>query len=81
MANRRGKSGSSVRFYILGLQNQCSHEVKRCLLLERENYEKPRQHIKKQKHHFARKGPYSQSYGFLVVMYGCEHWTIKKAEC
>ena len=24
--------------------------------------------------------PYSQSYGFLVVMYGCESWTIKKAE-
>ena len=30
---------------------------------------------------FADKGLYSQSYGFLVVMYGCESWTIKKAEC
>ena len=38
MANRRGKSGSSDRFYFLGLQNHCSsdcHEIKRCLLLGR----------------------------------------------
>ena len=41
---------------------------------------KPRQCIKKQRHHFANKGPYSQSYGFPVVMYGCDSWTIKKAE-
>ena len=27
------------------------------------------------------KGPSSQSYGFPLVMYGCESWTIKKAEC
>ena len=27
------------------------------------------------------KGLFSQSYGFAVVMYGCENWTIKKAEC
>ena len=31
----------------------------------KENYDKPRQHIKKQRHHFANKGPYSQSYGFF----------------
>ena len=30
----------------------------------KKSYEQPRQHIKKQKHHFADKGPYSQSYGF-----------------
>ena len=29
---------------------------------------------------FANKGPSSQGYGFSVVMYGCESWTIKKAE-
>ena len=46
----------------------------------KKSYDKPRQHIKKQRH-FASKGPSSQSYGFLVVMYGCESWTIKKAEC
>ena len=38
----------------------------------------PRQHIKQQSHYFANKGPSSQSYGFLIVMYGCESWTIKK---
>ena len=43
------------------------------------NYDQPRQHIKKQRHHFANKGPSSQSYGFSIVMYGCENWTIKKA--
>ena len=48
----------------------------------KESYDKPRQCVKKQRHHFADKGPYSQSYVvFLVVMYGCEIWTIKKAEC
>ena len=37
--------------------------------------------MKNQRHHFANKGPYSQSYVFFsVVMYGCENWTIKKAE-
>ena len=47
-----------------------------------ENLDQPRQHIKKQRHYFANKGPSSQSYGFFpVVMYGCESWTIKKAEC
>ena len=30
----------------------------------KKNYDKPRQHIKKQRHHFAHKGPYNQSYGF-----------------
>ena len=40
----------------------------------------PREHIKKQRHYFADKGPSSQSYGFPVVMYGCDSWTIKKAE-
>ena len=40
----------------------------------------PRQRIEKQRHYFTGKGPSSQSYGFPVVMYGCESWTIKKAE-
>ena len=43
-------------------------------------YDQSRQHIKKQRHYFVHKDPSSQSYGFLVVMYGCESWTIKKAE-
>ena len=42
------------------------------------SYDQLRQHIKKQRHYFDNKGPSSQSYGFPVVMYGCEAWTIKK---
>ena len=41
-----------------------SHEIKRCLLLGRKNYDQTRQHIKNQRHYLADKGPYSQSYGF-----------------
>ena len=44
----------------------------------KENYDQPRQHIKKQRHDFANQDPSSQGYGFSVVMYGCENWTIKK---
>ena len=48
----------------------------------KENYDKPRHCIKKQRHHFHNKGPYGQSYSFPsshVRMY--ESRTIKKAEC
>ena len=34
----------------------------------------------KQRHRFANKGPYNQSCGSPVVMYGCESWAIKKPE-
>ena len=44
-------------------------------------YDKPRQHIKKKGHYFANEGPSSQIMIFPVVIYGCESWTIKKAEC
>ena len=47
---------------------------------EKESHDKPRQHIKKQRYHFADKWPYSQSYGFSSSHVGCESWTIKKAE-
>ena len=46
----------------------------------KESYDKPRQHIKKQRH-FAKKFCVVKTMVFLVVMYGCESWTIKKAEC
>ena len=52
------------------LKNACSLE----------SCDKSRPHIKKQRHYFANKGQTSQSYGFPVVMYGCESWTIMKAE-
>ena len=46
----------------------------------KKSYDEPRQHIKKQRHHFANKGLSSQSYDFSVVLYRCDSWTIKKAE-
>ena len=45
------------------------------------SYGKPRACIKKQRHRLADKGTYIQSYGFSSNQYGCENWTIKKAEC
>ena len=79
-----GERVETMTDYFLGSKitadGDCSHEIKRRLLLGRKNYEQSRHHIKKQRHYFAKKGPSSQSYGFPVVMYGCENWTIKKAE-
>ena len=43
-------------------------------------YDKPKQHIKKQRHQFVDKGQSSQTMVFPVVMYGCDSWTIKKPE-
>ena len=81
MANSRGKSENNDRFFVfldskITADSDCSHEIGPW----KESYDKPRQHIKKQRHHFANKGPYSQAVVSLVVMYGCESWTIKKAE-
>ena len=42
----------------------CSHEIKTPALCKK-SYDQPRQHIKKQRHCFANKGPSSQSYGFF----------------
>ena len=50
-------------------------------LLQNKNYDKPRRYIKKQRHHFAEKGLSIKAMVFPVVMYGCESWTVKKAEC
>ena len=44
----------------------------------KKNYDQPRQHIEKQRHHFVNK---AKAMVFPVVMYGCKSWTIKKAEC
>ena len=48
----------------------CSHEIKRPW---KKLYDQPRQNIKKQRHYFVHKV-------FPIVMYGCDSWTIKKAE-
>ena len=41
-----------------------SHEIKKTLAPWKKSYDQPKQHIKKQRHYFANKGPSSQSYGF-----------------
>ena len=46
----------------------------------KKSYEKPRQRIKKQRHHFANKVYMVKAMIFPVVVYGCESWTVKKAE-
>ena len=49
--------------------------------LEKKRYDQPRQHIKKQRQYFAQKACIVKAMVFPVVMYGCENWTLKKAEC
>ena len=64
-----GETMETVRDFIFGdskitADGDCSHEIKRCLLLGKKNCDQPRQHIEKQRHYFAHKGPFSISYGF-----------------
>ena len=64
-----GETVATVADFIFGgskitADGDCSNEIKRHLLLGRKSYDQPRQHIKKQRHYFANKGPSSQSYGF-----------------
>ena len=84
MATERGKVEAVIDFVFLGSKisadGDCSHKMKRHLLLGRKAMTNVDSVLKNQRHHFADKGPYSQSYDFPVVMYGCESWTIKKAE-
>ena len=68
-----------IFFFPLGSRitavGDCSHEIK-TLAPWKKIYGKPRQHIKKQRHYFADKGPYSQSYGFSrshVRMWELDH--------
>ena len=87
MAKWRGKSGSIDRFYFLGLQitvdGDCSHEIKRQLLLGRKAMTKQDSVLEGKRHHFANKGPYCQSYGFSsshVWMWELDHkedWVLK----
>ena len=45
------------------------------------SYDQPRQHIKKQRHYFATEVHLVKAMVFPAVMYGCESWVTKKAEC
>ena len=53
-----------VTDYFFVLQNHCSHEIKRRLLLGRNVMTNVDSNIQKQRHYFANKGPSSQGYGF-----------------
>ena len=59
----------------------CSHEIKRRLAPWKESYDHPRQHIKSRDIILSTKVRLVKAMVFPVVMYGCESWTIKKAEC
>ena len=63
----------------IAADGDCSHEIKRRSL--EESYDQPRQLIKKQRHYFANKVCLVKAMVFPVAIYGCESWTIKKAEC
>ena len=78
-ANRRGNNADSET-YFGGLQNHCSHKIKKTLAPWKKSYDQPRLHIKKQRHYFATKVCLVKALVFPVVMYGCESWTIEKAE-
>ena len=75
--------GNSERLYVLRgskitADGDCSHEIKRCLLLGRKAMANLDSIIKKQRHYFASK---VKAMDFPIVRYGCESWTGKKAEC
>ena len=62
-----GETVETVSDFILGgskitADGDCSHEIKRRLLLGRKVNDQPRQHIKKQRHYFANKGLSSEGY-------------------
>ena len=75
-----GKNGSSERLYFLGLQNHCSHEIKRHLLLGRKAMTKLDTILKSRDITLPAMVCMVEAMVFPVVMYGCESWTIKKAE-
>ena len=84
MGNRRGNSGNSVRLYFGGLQitedGDCSHEIKRCLLLGRKVMTNLDSIFKSRDITLPTKIHLVKAMVFPVVMYGCESWTVKKAE-
>ena len=85
MANKWGNSGNTVRLYIFGLKiiadGDCSHEIKRGLLLGRKVMTNLEGILKSRAITLPTKVHLVKVLIFPVVMYGCESWTIKKAEC
>ena len=84
MENRWGNNGNSDRLYFLGLQNHCdgdcSHEIKRRLLLGRKTMTNLDSMLKSRDIVLPTKICVVKAMVFPVVMYRCESWAIKKAE-
>ena len=76
---------TSDRLYFLGSKitadGDCSHEIKRCLLLWRKTMTNLDNILKSRDITLPTKVRLVKAMFFPVVMYGCESWTIKKAEC
>ena len=81
-----GETMEIVRDFISGgskitADDDCSHEIKRCLLLGRKAMTKLDSTLKSRDIILPTKVHLVKAMVFPVVMYGCERWTIKKAEC
>ena len=85
MANRWGNNGNSDRLIFLGSKitadGDCSHEIKRCLLLGRKAMTKLGSILKSRDITLPTKVCLVNAVVIPVVTYGCESWTIKKGEC
>ena len=80
-----GETKETVRDFILGgskitTDGDCSYEIKRCLLLGRKGMTNLNSILKSRDITLPIKLHLVKAMVFLVVMYGCESWTIKKAE-
>ena len=84
MANRWRNNGNSERFYFGGLKitadGDCSHEIKRPLLLGRKSMTNLENILKSRDITLPEKVHLVKALDFPVVMHGCESWTIKKVE-
>ena len=81
-----GETVETVSDFIFGgskitVDGDCSHEIKRCLLLGRKAITNLDSILKSRDITLPTKACLVKAIVFLVVMYGCEIWTIKKAEC
>ena len=85
MANRCRNSGNSYRLYFWGSKmtadGDCSHEIKRHLLFRRNVMTHLDSILKSRDITLPTKVHLVKAIVFPVVMYGCESWIIKKAEC
>ena len=84
MATERGKVEAVIDFVFLGSKisadGDCSHEIKRCLLLRRKAMTNLNSVLKNRDITLPTKVHIVKAMVFPVVMYRCESWTIKKAE-